>query len=238
MASLPRPADGILLTHFLVSRDVARARRFYTEVLGGETVRDDASAIIALANTWIVINTGGGPTEDKPQVTLEPPADPDRVSSFLNIRVADVHALYQLWAGRGAQFLTRPPTAAPRSAATCATPTATSSRSASSQPPRRQPDPTRSAPAQARGFPARRIPAGRNRCRATAVIASLPRAVAIRGFGGAGGERGAQRVVCGAHAEPGGKERVQQQPVGGRAKQRGDRFGRGAGEDRADPRAR
>ena len=108
MASLPRPADGILVTHFLVSRDVARARQFYTEVLGGESVRDDAPAIVALANTWIVINTGGGPTEDKPQVTLEPPADPDRVSSFLNIRVADIDAVHQLWAARGAQFLTPP----------------------------------------------------------------------------------------------------------------------------------
>ena len=108
MASLPRPADGLLVTHFLVSRDVARARQFYTGVLGGETVRDDAPAIIALANTWIIINTGGGPTEDKPQVTLEPPADPDRVSSFLNIRVADIDAVYQLWTDRGAQFLTPP----------------------------------------------------------------------------------------------------------------------------------
>jgi catechol 2,3-dioxygenase-like lactoylglutathione lyase family enzyme len=108
MASLPNPADGILLTHFLVSRDVARARTFYTEVLGGETVRDDAPAIIALANSWIVISTRGGPTDDKPEVTLEPPADPGRVSSFLNIRVADIHAVYELWAGRGAQFLTPP----------------------------------------------------------------------------------------------------------------------------------
>jgi catechol 2,3-dioxygenase-like lactoylglutathione lyase family enzyme len=108
MASLPRPADGILVTHFLVSRDVTRARLFYTEVLGGETVRDDAPAIVALANSWIVISTGGGPTEDKPEVTLEPPADHGRVSSFLNIRVADIQAVYQLWAGRGARFLTPP----------------------------------------------------------------------------------------------------------------------------------
>ena len=108
MASLPRPADGILVTHFLVSRDVTRARLFYTEVLGGETVRDDAPAIVALANSWIVISTGGGPTEDKPEVTLEPPADHGRVSSFLNIRVADIQAVYELWAGRGARFLTPP----------------------------------------------------------------------------------------------------------------------------------
>jgi hypothetical protein len=39
---------------------------------------------VALANSWIVINTGGGPTDDKPTVILETPRDPDRVSSFLN----------------------------------------------------------------------------------------------------------------------------------------------------------
>ncbi len=30
------------------------------------------------------------PTEDKPTVRLETPRDPDRVCSFLNIRVADI----------------------------------------------------------------------------------------------------------------------------------------------------
>jgi hypothetical protein len=43
---------------------------------------------VALANSWVIINVGGGPTDDKPTVTLETPPDPDRVSSFLNIRVA------------------------------------------------------------------------------------------------------------------------------------------------------
>ena len=35
-------------------------------------------------------------------------ADPDRVSSFLNIRVADIQAVYAEWSARGAQFLTPP----------------------------------------------------------------------------------------------------------------------------------
>ncbi len=52
-----------------------------------------------------IINVGGGPTDDKPTVTLETPRDPDRVSSFFNIRVADIHAVYAEWSGRGAQFL-------------------------------------------------------------------------------------------------------------------------------------
>jgi len=63
---------------------------------------------VALANIWIIINVGGGPTDDKPAVTLETPPDPDRVSSFLNIRVADIHAVHAKWSARGARFLTPP----------------------------------------------------------------------------------------------------------------------------------
>jgi catechol 2,3-dioxygenase-like lactoylglutathione lyase family enzyme len=102
-----------LLTHFIVSDDVDRCRRFYTEVLGGETVfQGDSSkgepSIVALANGWVTINVGGGPTPDKPTVTLETPPDADRVSSFLNIRVADIDAVYREWSSRGAEFLTPP----------------------------------------------------------------------------------------------------------------------------------
>jgi hypothetical protein len=63
---------------------------------------------VALANSFIVINAGGGPTDDKPTVTLETPSDPDRISSFLNMRVPDIHAVYAEWSARGAQFLTSP----------------------------------------------------------------------------------------------------------------------------------
>src|SRR6266699_7121759 len=108
MAQFPAPKEGILLTHFIVSRDVERSRRFYTEVLGGELVLDGEPSIVALANGWIIINVGGGPTDDKPTVTLEAPSQPDRVSSFLNIRVADVAATYSDWSARGAKFLTPP----------------------------------------------------------------------------------------------------------------------------------
>ena len=51
---------------------------------------------------------GGGPTPDKPTVTLSVPANPDSVSSFMNIRVADIQACYELWRSRGAQFITEP----------------------------------------------------------------------------------------------------------------------------------
>ncbi len=104
--------EQMVVAHFIVSDDVERSRRFYTDVLGGKTVvsgdGDDQVTYVALANSWIIINVGGGPTDDKPAVTLETPSDPDRVSSFLNIRVADIQAVYSEWSRRGAHFLTPP----------------------------------------------------------------------------------------------------------------------------------
>src|SRR5580658_6574214 len=98
----------MVVTHFIVSDDVERSRRFYTEVLGGTVVFGPEPTNIALANTFIIINVDGGPTEPKPTVTLATPTDPDRVSSCLNSRVADTHAVYAEWSARGAQFLAPP----------------------------------------------------------------------------------------------------------------------------------
>jgi catechol 2,3-dioxygenase-like lactoylglutathione lyase family enzyme len=103
-----QPAYEIALAHFIVSGDVERSRRFYTEVLGGTTVRSGEPTYVALANSSIIINVGGGPTDDKPAVTLQAPRDPDLASSFLNIRVSDIHAVYADWSARGAEFLTPP----------------------------------------------------------------------------------------------------------------------------------
>ena len=106
MAEFPRPTEGIVLTHFIVASDIGRSRRFYADILGGEVILDGEPTIVALANSWVIINVGGPPTDDKPTVTLETPRDPDHVSSFLNIRVADIHACYEQWRDRGATFLT------------------------------------------------------------------------------------------------------------------------------------
>ena len=104
--------NEMVVAHFIVADDVERSRRFYTDVLGGKTVISGEAAdqvtYVALANTWVIITVGGGPTDDKPTVTLETPRDPDRVSSFLNIRVADIQAVYTEWSARGALFLTPP----------------------------------------------------------------------------------------------------------------------------------
>jgi catechol 2,3-dioxygenase-like lactoylglutathione lyase family enzyme len=104
----PAPAEGFVLTHFLVVADQDRSREFYRSVFGATVVRDRDPVIMRLANSWIILNVGGGPTDDKPTVTLETPPDPDRTSAFINIRVADIAAVYAQWSARGAEFLTEP----------------------------------------------------------------------------------------------------------------------------------
>jgi catechol 2,3-dioxygenase-like lactoylglutathione lyase family enzyme len=108
VAETPKPLAHMVVCYFIVSDDVERSRQFYAEILGGRVVFGPEPTNVALANSFIVINSGGGPTDDKPTVTLETPSDPDRVSSFLNIRVTDIHAAYAEWSARGAQFLTPP----------------------------------------------------------------------------------------------------------------------------------
>jgi hypothetical protein len=79
---------------------------------------------VALANSFIIINGGGGPTDDKPTVTLEAPRDPDRVSSFLNIRVEDIAFVYAECSARGCSIPDAAETASVRDPfATCAIPT-------------------------------------------------------------------------------------------------------------------
>ena len=65
-----------MLAHFIVSDDVERSRRFYTEVLGGRLAFSGDVTYVALSNSWVNINVGGGPTDDKPAVTLETPPIP------------------------------------------------------------------------------------------------------------------------------------------------------------------
>jgi lactoylglutathione lyase len=107
-ANEPLPASGFVVATLLIVKDVARARKFYERVFDAQVIEDDEPAVLRLVNTWLIINSGGGPTDDKPTVTAAPPADPDRLSIALNLRVADIHASYKLWKSRGAEFLTEP----------------------------------------------------------------------------------------------------------------------------------
>jgi catechol 2,3-dioxygenase-like lactoylglutathione lyase family enzyme len=104
------PAEGMELTHLLVVAELDRALGFYRDVLGAEVVREygGTSAVLSLLGNWLLLVTGGGPTEDKPDVTFAPPADPNRVSAEMIFRVADCRAAYEELRSRGAAFLTPP----------------------------------------------------------------------------------------------------------------------------------
>ncbi|MBJ6724395.1 DJ-1/PfpI family protein [Geomesophilobacter sediminis] len=104
------PRDGISIAHFLTVTNIERSARYYEKVFGARILSlgdGNAPGYLQLANIWIILNVGGGPTQDKPTVTLSVP-DPDRISSFLNFRVADIRACYKLWESRGAEFITEP----------------------------------------------------------------------------------------------------------------------------------
>ena len=105
------PRDGFTVAHFLTVADIDRSARFYERVFGARILSrgdSDGARYIQIANTWLIVNVGGGPTPDKPSVTLGVLADPDRISNFMNIRVADIQACYELWRSRGAEFITEP----------------------------------------------------------------------------------------------------------------------------------
>ena len=104
----PVPQEGFFVTHFFTVEDQLKSREFYVGILGGKIIAPENPCIIKLANSWIILNDGGGPTPDKPGVYLESPQEPNKVSSFLNLRVADVQACYNEWKAKGALFLTEP----------------------------------------------------------------------------------------------------------------------------------
>ncbi|HVY56250.1 MAG TPA: VOC family protein [Xanthobacteraceae bacterium] len=104
----PAPPQGFVVTHLLIVADQDRSRAFYHGVLGAEVIRERDPAVLSLSNTWLILNVGGGPTDDKPDVIAAPPESAHVLTSALNIRVADIAETYREWRARGAEFLTEP----------------------------------------------------------------------------------------------------------------------------------
>ena len=104
------PTEGMALTHLLVVGDLERSRAFYRDVLGAEVYREygGSSVVLRFLGTWLLLVTGGEPTQDKPDVTFAAPVEPGTVSHSMTIRVPDCHAAYATLRARGAQFLTPP----------------------------------------------------------------------------------------------------------------------------------
>ena len=125
------PREGISIAQFLTVADIERSARYYEKVFGARILSlgdGNAPGYLQLANIWMILNVGGGPTPDKPTVTLSVP-DPNHINSFLNFRVADIQACYELWKSWGAEFITKPIPSTVKFAATSAILTVISSRS-------------------------------------------------------------------------------------------------------------
>jgi catechol 2,3-dioxygenase-like lactoylglutathione lyase family enzyme len=104
----PVAFEGFFVTHFFTVRNQEKSKDFYVRILGGKVIKPENPCYIKLANSWIVLNSGGGPTPDKPEVLLETLPNLNRVNSFLNLRVADIWACYKQWCDKGAVFLSQP----------------------------------------------------------------------------------------------------------------------------------
>lgn len=106
----PFPPGDAEVTQLLVVTDVQRSKDFYVDVLGAELYREYGgdSAVLRFLGLWLLLVTGGPPTEGKPGVVFAPPADPDRVDHQLTLRVPDCRAAYETLSARGAPFLAPP----------------------------------------------------------------------------------------------------------------------------------
>jgi catechol 2,3-dioxygenase-like lactoylglutathione lyase family enzyme len=104
------PMSGMELTHILVVSDLDRARQFYRDVLGASLHGEygGTSIVFSFNGAWLLVVTGGEPTDDKPGVRFAAPEDPDRVSHSVTIRVPDCQHAYEILKARGATFLTAP----------------------------------------------------------------------------------------------------------------------------------
>ncbi len=102
--NLPVPSEGIIATLFITVRKVAQSHDFYSRVLGGKVVLEENPCMVKLANSWIIMNPGGGPTPDKPGISVVNYEPDDTTSIFLNLRVADIDACYREWSERGAEI--------------------------------------------------------------------------------------------------------------------------------------
>jgi predicted enzyme related to lactoylglutathione lyase len=107
-ANLPAPDEGIIVTMFITVRSIARSRAFYRDVLDGTVVLEENPCMVKLANSWIIMNPGGPPTPDKPDISVVNYEPGNTTSIFMNLRVADIDDCYRRWSQRGAEFLTPP----------------------------------------------------------------------------------------------------------------------------------
>lgn len=100
------------LTTILVVTDMQQSRAFYVDGLGAEMIREygGTSIVLKFLGNWLLLVSAGGPTEDKPEISFEPPEDPHVVSHAFTIRVENCNKSYEVLMGKGINFITPPVT--------------------------------------------------------------------------------------------------------------------------------
>jgi hypothetical protein len=160
-STLRLPSEGFLDTQFITGRSVARSSAFYSEVLGDEVPVHDQ----ALSNSWVIMNPGGGPTPDKPDISVVDHELGNAASSFITCGRRHPGLLRAVeFEGRRVRDTAN--REAPRSAATSATAMATASIWWSGRPgtPTGSPTPTSPNPKFARARAQARLPTTSGPC--------------------------------------------------------------------------
>ena len=61
----PIAQEGFFVTHFFIVKDQEKSKDFYVRILGGKVVKPENPCYIKLANSWVILNCGGGPTHEQ-----------------------------------------------------------------------------------------------------------------------------------------------------------------------------
>ena len=98
------------LTTILVVADIEKSKSFYVELLHAQVVGEygGTSVVLKFLNNWVLLVTAGGPTEDKPDISFEPPQFSNSVSHSFTIRVENCTQSYKILKNRGVDFITPP----------------------------------------------------------------------------------------------------------------------------------
>ena len=103
------PDESAELTHILVVKDSSTSRTWYENTLGAEIHGEyGSSVVLKFLGNWMLLVEEGGPTEDKPDVTMTFPNSTEVVHHSFTIRVKDCNKTYADLKDRGAVFLTEP----------------------------------------------------------------------------------------------------------------------------------
>jgi predicted enzyme related to lactoylglutathione lyase len=102
------PREGMSIAHFLTVADIGRSARYYEKVFGARILSlGDSNAWVPSAGEYLDDFECWGRADPGSADGYAQP-DPNHINSFMNFRVADIQACYELWKSRGAEFITEP----------------------------------------------------------------------------------------------------------------------------------